>query len=83
MDIINFSAFREKLASFMDRVSEDHAPLVIRRSKNRSAVLMSLEDFQAYEETSYLLSTPANARALQTSLEEAERGDVVQRNLVE
>ncbi|UZJ44344.1 MULTISPECIES: type II toxin-antitoxin system Phd/YefM family antitoxin [unclassified Marinimicrobium] len=83
MDIINFSAFREKLASFMDRVNDDHAPVIIRRSKNRSAVLMSLEDFQSYEETSYLLSTPANARALQTSLEEAERGDIVQRNLVE
>lgn len=83
MDIINFSAFREKLASFMDRVNDDHTPVIIRRSKNRSAVLMSLEDFQSYEETSYLLSTPANARALQTSLEEAERGDIVQRNLVE
>jgi len=83
VDIINFSAFRAKLAGFMDKVSEDHAPVIIRRSKNRSAVLMSLEDFRAYEETSYLLSTPANARALQTSLEEAERGDVAQRNLTE
>lgn len=80
IEIINFSDFREKLTSFMDKVSENHTPIMIRRSRNRSVVLMSLEDFQAYEETSYLLSTPANARALQTSIKEAERADVVGRN---
>lgn len=74
MDTIHFSAFRENLESYMNRVIENHAPLVIHRYKNRSVVLMSLKDFQDYEETSYLLSTPANAQALQTSLEEAERG---------
>lgn len=65
----------------MDRVNDDHTPVIIRRSKNRSAILMRLEDFHSYEEASYLLSTPANARALPTG--EAEHGDIVQRNLVE
>ncbi|WP_027328507.1 type II toxin-antitoxin system Phd/YefM family antitoxin [Marinimicrobium agarilyticum] len=83
MEIISFSAFRENLASFMDKVNEGHAPLMIRRSKTRSAVLMSLEDFQAYEETCHLLSTRANAHALQTSIKEAERGEIVQRKLAE
>lgn len=83
MKVISFSAFREKLERFVDKASAGHSPVVIRRSKSRSLVLMSMADFQSYEETCHLLSTPANARALQTSIAEADRGDVVQRNLIE
>jgi len=39
-----------------------------------AVVMMSLEDFQAWEETAYLLSSPANARKLMKSLDEANRG---------
>lgn len=75
MDTIHFSAFRENPESYVDRVNENHAPLVIHRSKKRSVVLMSLKEFRSYEETRYLLSTPANASALQASIEEAERSE--------
>lgn len=81
MKMISFSAFREKLEDFVDKANEGHGPIVIRRSKGRSLVLMSTADFQAYEETGHLLSTPANARALETSIAEAERGELIQRSL--
>ena len=64
MSTISHSYAREKLAQTMDRVCDDHEPVVITRQKQRSVVIMSLEDFQALEETAYLLKSPANARRL-------------------
>ena len=37
----------------MDRVCNDHAPLIITRSGQQSVVILSLEDFLALEETAY------------------------------
>ncbi len=64
MSTISYSAARENLAATMDQVCDDHEPVVITRQKQRSVVIMSLEDYKALEETSYLLRSPANARRL-------------------
>jgi antitoxin YefM len=64
MDTITYSAARASLAKTMDRVCEDHEPLIITRNGEQSVVMMSLEDFKALEETAYLLRSPANARRL-------------------
>lgn len=64
MDAITYSAARAKLAQTMNRVCEDHAPLIITRSKGQSVVMLSLEDYQALTETAYLLRTPRNAQRL-------------------
>ena len=45
----------------MDQVVENHEPIIITRQKGQAVVMMSLEDFNAYEETAYLLGSPANA----------------------
>jgi len=64
MDAITYSAARANLASTMDRVCNDHEALIITRNGQQSVVMLSLEDFQALEETAYLLrSLPEKARA--------------------
>jgi antitoxin YefM len=64
MSTISYTSARENLAATMDRVCDDHEPVVITRQKQRSVVILSLEDFKALEETAYLLKSPANARRL-------------------
>ena len=64
MDAITYSAARANLARTMDRVCEDHEPLIITRNKEQSVVMLSLEDYQSLEETAYLLRSPENARRL-------------------
>ena len=64
MDAITYSTARANLARTMDRVCEDHAPLIITRNGEQSVVMVSLDDYQALEETAYLLRSPANARRL-------------------
>lgn len=45
------------LASTLDKVYDDHKPVLITRQKGKPAVLISLEDFQSYEETAYFSTT--------------------------
>lgn len=75
MRTTSYSDLRKNLASTLDRVTEDHEPVVITRDKGKpAAVLISLEDFASYEETSYLLQSPRNAARLRKSIEALEAG---------
>ena len=64
MDAISYTSARANLASTMEKVCKNHAPIIITRKNESPVVMMSLEDYQAMEETTYLLSSPANARQL-------------------
>jgi antitoxin YefM len=52
--------------------------IIIGNQPEEQVVLVSLEDFQAMEETAYLLSSPANRRHLERSLQEADKGEVIE-----
>jgi len=81
MDTITYSAARANLADTMDRVCDDHEPVIITRSGQQSVVMVSLDDFKSLEETSYLLRSPKNARRLLESIAELEAGKGKPRSL--
>lgn len=83
MDTITYSEARKKLAGTMEKVCDDHAPVTITRKNSRSVVMMSLKDYEALEETAYLLRSPKNARRLLESIAEVESGDGGERELLE
>ncbi len=83
MDTLTYSEARSKLANTMDRVCDDHAPIVITRKNSQSVVMMSLDDFQALEETAYLLRSPKNAKRLIESIVELKSGGGTSRKLIE
>ena len=83
MDAITYSAARAHLASTMDRVCNDHAPLIITRKGERSVVMLSLEDYTALEETAYLLRSPANAQRLLGAIEQLNAGRGSERSLAD
>jgi antitoxin YefM len=75
MRTTSYSELRKNLASVLDQVHDDHAPVIITRDRGKpSAVLMSLEDFASYEETRYLLRSPANADRLLQSIAQLDSG---------
>jgi antitoxin YefM len=80
---MSYSAFRSRLAGTLDKVNDDHKPILITRQNGKPAVVMSLEDFQAYEETAYLMASPKNAERLNQAIAEVEAGKTVQHELVE
>ena len=79
MDAITYTAARANLASTMDRVCEDHEPLIITRNGEQSVVMLSLDDYKALEETAYLLRTPANAKRLLSAVAQLNTGKGTER----
>jgi antitoxin YefM len=83
MDAISYTVARASLAKTMEKVCNDHDPVIITRKRESPVVMISLEDYQAMEETTYLLRSPSNARNLLESIAELEAGKGVERELVE
>lgn len=84
MEKVTYSKFRNNLASMINKVNDDHAPLLITRERGKDAVLMSLEDYNAYNETLYLMSSPKNAKQLYKAIHDLEKmKNVIQRDLME
>ena len=81
MDAITYSSARANLARTMDRVCDDHEALIITRNGEQAVVMLSLEDFQALEETAYLLRNPSNAKRLLSAATQLTAGKGVERKL--
>ena len=81
MKSITYTAARENLASTIDRVCEDNAPVVITRNRDQAVVMLSLSEYEALEETAHLLRSPENAKRLLRSIEQLERGKGLRKTL--
>lgn len=81
MKAITYTAARENLAKTINRVCEDHDPVIITKNRDQAVVMMSLDDYESLEETAYLLRSPANAKRLRESIAALERGEGVKRKL--
>jgi len=72
MKNISYTNARAHLAHTMQQVCEDHDPVIITRSRSESIVMLSLSDFEAMQETYYLMKSPANAARLAEAIDEIE-----------
>ncbi|GBL44462.1 YefM protein [Sulfuriferula multivorans] len=82
MDAISYSYTRQHFADVMDKVNDDCAPVLVTRQNGKPVVMMSLADFNALEETAYLLRSPENARRLMAAVDELRSGAGVKRELL-
>lgn len=80
--IVTYSHVRQNLSSVMDDVLDNHEIVAITRGNRPPVIMMSLEDFKGYEETAHLLSTEANRKALQESIEQARAGRLKEEDLL-
>ena len=83
MDTINYSTLRSNLASVLDKVNDDHNPVLVTRQNGKPAVILSLEDYKSFEETAYLMASPVNAQRLNQAIAEVEAGKAVTHDLIE
>lgn len=82
MKTVNYSELRQNLKSNLDLVSEDSDILIVHRSKGKSVVMMSLDDFNSLQETQYLLSTKNNRKRLLDAVDDVEKGKVSEKELL-
>ena len=61
----------------MDQVNDDHEPVIVTRAGRKPVVMISLEDWASMDETTYLLATPVNRKALRGSIAELDAGQTV------
>ena len=83
MKSISYTSARSNLAKTMEQVCNDHAPIAITRKGEGAVVMISMDDYQSLEETSYLLRSPKNLKRLISSINELENGSGVERELDE
>jgi len=74
MEVITYTAARQNLSKTMAKVCRNHAPMIVTRKSSESVVIMSLEEYEALEETAYLMRSPKNTRRLIESIAQLENG---------
>ena len=83
MNAITVDEAKRDLDRIIERVAADAEPTVICGEGSQKAVILSLEEFNSWRETLYLISNPANAAHLRRSIAEAEEGKISERELLE
>lgn len=83
MDVLTFTDTRQNLKDVMDRVVENHTPVVVTRQRAEAVVMVSLADWNSMEETARLLSSPANAARLAAGIAQLDAGKGSARDLIE
>jgi antitoxin YefM len=68
MEAISYTRARNTFSSLMDKVCDNHDPVIITRQKQQSVVMMSLDYFNSIEETTYLLKSPKNSERLNKAI---------------
>jgi antitoxin YefM len=74
MRTLNYTKVRQNLASTIDSVIDDHTPLIITKGSDKAVVMMSLNDWNAWQETMYLLRSPTNAKRLLKATQDFGQG---------
>jgi len=81
MDVFTYTDARASLKDVMDRVIHDGVEVIVTRKKREAVVMISLDEYNAIQETLHLQKSPENARRLQESLAQLEAGEGTERDL--
>jgi antitoxin YefM len=75
MQAITLNEAPQDLLSVINRVNNDHEPLVITGKSHKSVVIMSLDDFNVWQET--VDFTPSSSGRRKPSAKIAGKGDIL------
>jgi antitoxin YefM len=81
MQVLNYTEFRNKLAENLNRVNEDSEIMIVSRSKGKNVVVMSLEEYNAIQETLHLSSSNTNRKRLDEAIAEMNAGKYLKNKL--
>ncbi len=83
MNVVTVNEAKRNLDLLIAKVVSNAEPTIITTDTGQQIVLLPLDEFNAWQETAYLLSNPANAAHLRQSIAEAQLGKIVERELNE
>jgi antitoxin YefM len=82
MEVINYSILRNNLKEVLDRVSEDKETYIVNRGSS-NAVIISLDEYNSWKETMYLMESESNRKRLEEAIEREKKGEFIIRDLIE
>lgn len=76
MNTLSYSQTRQNLKSVFDKAVNNSEPIFVKRKNGENVVIISEADYNALNETAYLLSNSANRKYLEKGLENLEKKEV-------
>ena len=83
MDAVTVNYATQNLNHLIGQVISNVEPTIICNDKGERALLMSMDEFNSWQETLYLLSNPVNAEHLRESIVQVKMGKAQERELIE
>ena len=84
MSVVTFSEARNNFKSICDSAVDDCEPVHIHRRGGEDVVLLSASEFRTlWKETMYLMANPNNSKRLLESIAQAERGELLNKELLD
>jgi antitoxin YefM len=84
MKSVSYSELRQNLKENLDAITDNSDLLVVHRPKGRSIIMMSLDEYNAWNETLHLNKSKANRKRLETAIENINtRTGMVKHGIIE
>ncbi|MEP6913673.1 MAG: type II toxin-antitoxin system prevent-host-death family antitoxin [bacterium] len=83
MTTVPLTEAKQNLEKLIEQVIADADPIILSTEAGQEVVLLSLDEFNSWKETIYLLSNPANAAHLRKSIAEVRAGNLEDKALVD
>jgi antitoxin YefM len=83
MNAITLNEAKRNLEQVIEQVIADAEPTIVVTEAGQQVVFLSLDEYNSWKETLYLLANPANAAHLRRSIAEAQAGTLQERELHE
>lgn len=83
MNAVTVADAKKNLERLIEQVLADAEPAILCTENGDKVVLLSLDEFNSWKDTLYLLGNPANAAHLRKSIGEAREGNFEEKALID
>ncbi len=81
MQAVFYSQARNNLREIINKVCDDFDEYIVTTKDNKSAVILSYDEYSAMKETMYLLSSKANRDRLNEAVEQIENLKFIKKDI--
>ncbi len=80
---VNYTALRDNMKTYMDKVTDDYETMIVTRKNNRNIVMISEESYNNMMENIHVMGNKTNYDWLMESKSQLEKGEFSVHELIE